>query len=134
MTVVTFQQGTGGMLHLYFHVTFRIVHFLQTYQFPLTVFSECGMKPVLHFHFTTDVLYPDSLPIMVYLFSGFINAYRYDVHVLAVYVFVQPDNIRLVPVTELFHELLCQYCHLFFRKNVFWGRVQGDMDDRFLDV
>ncbi len=29
MAVVTFQQGTGGMLHLRFHVTFRIIHFLQ---------------------------------------------------------------------------------------------------------
>ena len=36
------------------------------------------------------------------------------VHVLAFYVFVQPDNIRLVPVPELFHELLRQYGHLLF--------------------
>ncbi len=46
------------------------------------------------------------------------------VHVLAFYVFVQPDNIRLVPVPELFHELLCQYGHLFLRENVFRARIQ----------
>ena len=56
------------------------------------------------------------------------------VHVLAVYVFMQPCNIGLVPVTEVFHELLRQYGHLLFRKNVFRGRVQGDVDNRFPDV
>lgn len=45
------------------------------------------------------------------------------VHVFAVDVFVQPDYIRLVPVTEFFHKLLSQYRHLFFRKNVFRGRI-----------
>lgn len=92
------------------------------------------MKPVLHFHFTADVLCPDSFPVMVYFFSGFINTYRYDVHVLAVYVFMQSYDIGLVPVTEVFHELLSQYGHLLFRKNVFRGRVQGDVDNRFPDV
>lgn len=57
------------MLYLHFHITFRIVHLLQTYQFPLAMFSECGMKSVLHFHFTTDVLCPDSFPVVVYLFT-----------------------------------------------------------------
>ena len=71
---------------------------------------------------------------MVYFFPGFINTYRYDVHVLAVYVFMQPYDIGLVPVTEVFHELLSQYGHLLFRKNVFRGRVQGDVDNRFPDV
>lgn len=56
------------------------------------------------------------------------------VHVLAVYVFMQPCNIGLVPVTEVFHELLRQYGHLLFRKDVFRGRVQGDVDNRFPDV
>lgn len=88
------------------------------------MFSECGMKPVLHFHFTADVLCPDSLPIVVYLFTLPVDTYRNDVHVLAVYVFVQPYDIGLVPVTELFHELLRQYGHLLFRKNVFRGRIQ----------
>ncbi len=124
MEIVTFQQGAGGMLYLHFHITFRIVHLLQTYQFPLAMFSECGMKSVLHFHFTTDVLCPDSFPVVVYLFTLLVDAYRYDVHVLAFYVFVQPDNIRLVPVPELFHELLCQYGHLFLRENVFRARIQ----------
>ena len=47
-----------------------------------------------------------------------------SLHVFAVDVFVQPDYIRLVPVTEFFHKLLSQYRHLFFRKNVFRGRIQ----------
>ena len=98
------------------------------------MFSERGMKPVLHFHFPTDVLCPDGLPVVVYLFSFLVDTYRNDVHVFAVDVFVQPDYIRLVPVTELFHKLLCQYRHLLFRKNVFRGRIQWDMDNRFLDV
>ena len=92
------------------------------------------MKPVLHFHFTTDVLCPDGFPVVIYLFSFLVDAYRNDVHVFAVDVFVQPDYIRLVPVTELFHKLLRQYGHLLFRKNVFRGRIQWDMDNRFLDV
>ena len=79
------------------------------------MFSECGMKPVLHFHFTTDVLCPDGFPVVIYLFSFLVDAYRNDVHVFAVDVFVQPDHIRLVSVTELFHKLLRQYGHLFFR-------------------
>ena len=112
------------MLHLRFHVAFRIIHFLQVYQFPLAMFSECGMKPILHFHFPTDVLCPDGFPVVVYLFSFLVDAYRNDVHVLAIDVFVQPDNIRLVPVTELFHKLLSQKGHLFFRKYVFRGRIQ----------
>ena len=124
----------GGMFYLRFHVTFRIIHFLQTYQFPLAMFSECGMKAVLHFHFTTDVLCPDGFSIMVYLFSSFINAYRNDVHVFAVDVFVQPNYIGLVPVTELFHKLLRQYGHLLFRKNVLRGGIQWDIDNRFSDV
>lgn len=53
------------------------------------------------------------------------------VQVLAAYILMQPDDIGLVPVTELFHELLCQKGHLFFGKNVFRGRIQGDMDNRF---
>ena len=134
MAVVTLQQSTGGMLHLCFHITFRIIHFLQVYQFSLATFSECGMKPVLHFHFPADVLCPDSLPVMVYLFSFLVDAYRNDVHVLAVNIFVQPDNVRLVPVTELFHKLLRQYGHLLFRKNIFGIRIQGDVDNRFPDV
>ena len=112
------------MLHLRFHATFRIIHFLQGQQFSLAVFSEYGMKSVFHFHFTTDILCPNSFPVVVYLFTLLVDTYRYDVHVLAVYVFVQPDNIRLVPVTELFHELLRQYGHLFLRENVFRGRIQ----------
>jgi len=96
--------------------------------------SECGMKPVLHFHFTADILCPDTFPVMVYLFTFFIDAYRNDVHVPAVYVFVQPYDIGLVPVPELFHELLRQYGHLFLRENIFRGRIQGDMYNRFPDV
>ena len=134
MAVVTFQQGSGGMLYLRFHVTFRIIHFLQGQQFPLTVFSECGMKPILHFHIPTDILCPDSLTIVVYLFSFLVDTYRNNVHVLAVDVFMQPYDIRLVPVTELFHKLLRQYGHLFFRKNIFRGRIQWNMDNRFPDV
>lgn len=53
---------------------------------------------------------------------------------LAVYVFMQPYDIGLVPVTELFHELLRQYGHQLFRKNVFGIRIQGDVDNRFPDV
>lgn len=56
------------------------------------------------------------------------------VHVPAVYVFVQPYDIGLVPVSELFHELLRQYGHLFLRENIFRGRIQGDMYNRFPDV
>ena len=86
----------------------------------------------LPFHGRCSV--PDSLPIVVYLFTLPVDTYRNDVHVLAVYVFVQPYDIGLVPVTEVFHELLRQYGHLLFRKNVFRGRVQGDVDNRFPDV
>lgn len=32
------------------------------------------------------------------------------------------------------NELLYQYGHPFFRKNVFWRWIQGDMDNRFPDV
>ena len=49
-------------------------------------------------------------------------------------VLMQPDNIWLVPVTELFHELTGQCRKLFLGKNIFRGWVQRDMDDRFLDV
>ena len=66
------------------------------------------MKAVLHFHIPTDILCPDGFPVVVYLFTLPVDAYRYDMYVLTVYVFVQPDNIRLVPVSELFHELLRQ--------------------------
>ena len=69
------------------------------------MFSERGMKPVLHFHFPTDVLCPDGLPVVVYLFSFLVDAYRNDVHVFAVDVFVQLNYIGLVPVTELFHTI-----------------------------
>ena len=92
------------------------------------------MKPVLHFHFTADVLGPDTFPVMVYLFTFLVDAYRNDVHVSAVYVFVQPYDIGLVPVSELFHELLRQYGHLLLRENIFRGRIQGDMDNQFPDV
>ena len=51
---------------------------------------------------------------LVYLFTLPVDTYRNDVHVFAVYVFVQPYDIGLVPVTELFHELLRQYGHLLF--------------------
>ena len=123
MAVVAFQQCTDGMLYLRFHVTFRIIHFLQVYRFSLAMFSECGMKPVLYFHFAADVLCPDGLPVVVYLFSFLVDTHGNDVHVFAVDVFVQPYDIRLVPVTELFHELLSQKDHLFFRKYVFRGRI-----------
>ena len=56
------------------------------------------------------------------------------VQVLAAYILMQPDDIGLVPVTELFHELLRQYGHLFFGKNVVGGWIQGDVDNRFPDV
>lgn len=43
---------------------------------------------------------------MVFLPALSVDAYRDNAHVLAVYVFVQPYDIGLVHVTELFHELL----------------------------
>ena len=46
-----------------------------------------------------------------YLFKTCLLYTSNDVHVFAVYVFVQPYDIGLVPVTELFHELLRQYGH-----------------------
>ena len=52
------------------------------------MFSECGMKAVLHFHIPTDILCPDSLPVVVYLFSLLVDTYRNDVHVFTVYVFM----------------------------------------------
>ena len=56
------------------------------------------------------------------------------VQVLAVDVLVQPDDLRLVPVTEPLHKLTGQHRKLFLGKNVFRGRVQRDMDDRLPDV
>ena len=59
------------------------------------MFSERGMKPVLHFHFPTDVLCPDGLPVVVYLFSFLVDTYRNDVHVFAVDVFLGPANVTV---------------------------------------
>lgn len=122
------------MLHLLLHLAFRIIHLLQMEQFFLTLFTNRRMQAVADFHFTANLLRTDGLLVMVYLHTFLIDAYRHDVQVLAVDVLMQPDNIRLVPVTELLHELTGQCRKLFLRKNVFRGRVQRDMDDRFPDV
>ena len=60
---------------------------------------------MVDFHFTTDFLRTNSLLVMIYLDTFLVDAYRHDVQVFAVDVFVQPDDIGLIPVIELLHEL-----------------------------
>lgn len=103
-------------------------------QFFLALFANRRMQAVTDFHLTADFLRTDSLLVMVYLDTFLIDAYRHDVQVLAVDILMQPDDVRLVPVTELLHELTGQCCKLFLGKNIFRGWVQRDMDDRFPDV
>ena len=93
------------MFHLLLHLTFGIIHLLQMEQFFPAFFADSQMQAVAYFHFTTDFLRTDSLLVMVYLDTLLVGAYRHDVQVLAVDVLMQSDDIRLVPVTELLHEL-----------------------------
>lgn len=92
------------------------------------------MQAVTNFHLTADFLCTNGLLIMVYLDTFLVDAYRHDVQVFAVDVLMQPNDVRLVSVTELLHELTGQCRKLFLGKNVFRGGVQRDMDDRFPDV
>ena len=92
------------------------------------------MQSVLLFQFPANTVAAAVEKIPVEPFPVFVHVDRYDVQVVAVYVLVLENKIRLVSETEFFQILAGDILQLNIGQHILWVRVERDMHHRLLDL
>ena len=90
------------------------------------------VQPVLPFQFPADAVAAAEEEILIEPPAFLVHIDCHDVQVVAVYVLVLDNKIRLVPIAEFLQILACDVLQFRIGQHVVGMRIERDMEYRFL--
>ena len=124
-------QSLHGVAHLFLHIASRCVHLTQG-RVKAAASALRIVQPIFLFKLTGDLLAAVVVVLVADTFSVLVHPHGNDVQVVAVYVLVLENKVRLVAEAHLFQILAGYILQFHIGQHILRVRVERDMHHRFL--